>query len=76
MIQDLAQEARAEVRVENTRKNAVIADDREVGRHRHRLPRERVEIALLVGAQDRLGGRRDTQEVGVAHPALIDLADR
>lgn len=76
MSQDLAQEARVAVRVENTKKNAVIGDDRKVGRHRHLRRREEVETVLLVGAQDRQGGKRDTQEVGLAHPVLIDLADR
>lgn len=76
MSQDLAQEARAVAHVENTRKSAVIAGDREVGHRRHLRLREEAEIVLLAVAQDRRGERRDFLGAEVVHPVLIDSADQ
>ena len=66
-----------EVRVENTRKIAVIVGKRGVGRQarRHLRPRK-VAIVHLAGAQDHREERSDILGVEVVLLVLIDLADR
>lgn len=76
MSQDLAQEARAAARVENTRKTAVIASDHEVGRLVQHRRKEEAGIVPLGAAQDLRGERSDIPGAGHVLPALIDSADR
>lgn len=66
-----------EVRVENTRKIAVIVGKRGVGhRVRRHLRRRKVETVHLAGAQDHREEKSDILEVGAVLLVLIDLADR
>jgi len=74
--QDLAQEARVEARVGNTRKSAVIARNLEVGREVQHHRKEKAGIAHLAADQDLRGERRDIPEAELVLPALIDLADQ
>ena len=77
MSQDPVQEARVEVRVENTRKIAVIVGKRGVDRRvRRHLRRRKVEIVHLAGAQDHREEKSDILGVGAVLQVLIDLADR
>lgn len=77
MSQDRVQEARVVVRVESTRKIAVIAGKRRVDhRARRHLRRREAGIAPLAAGQDRRGEKSDILGVGLVHPVLIDLVDR
>ena len=76
MSQDLAQEARAEARVGNIRKTAVIASDREAGHQARLRRRERAGIVLRAAALDHLGEKGDIPGAGLDLLALIDLGDR
>lgn len=77
MSQDRVQEVRVEVRVESTRKIAVIAAkhavDRQAPRH---LRRREAGIVLLGAGQDRRGEKSDIPGVELVLPVLIDLVDR
>ena len=72
MSQDLALEVRAEVHGENTRKSAVTASGRVVGRHRQLRLKEKVHRVVV---HDRREERGNTQEARVVHQALIDSVD-
>ena len=77
VTQDHAQEARVEVRVENTRKTVATAGRRGVDRRaRRHLRRREVEITLLVAGLDRQEEKSDIPGVGVVLLVLIDLVDR
>lgn len=66
-----------EVRVENTRKIAVIVGKHGVGhRARRHLRRRKVAIVHLAGVRDHREEKSDILGVGVALLVLIDLADR
>lgn len=66
-----------EVRVENTRKIAVIVGERAVDRRvRRHLRRRKVEIVHLAGAQDHREEKSDILGVGVVLLVLTDLAGR
>lgn len=66
-----------EVRVENTRKIAVIVGKRGVDRRaRRHLRRRKVAIVRLADARDHREGKSDILGVGVVLLVLIDLADR
>lgn len=66
-----------EVRVENTKRIAVIVGKRGVGRRaRRHLRRRKVAIVHLAGVQDHQEERSDILGVEVVLLVLIDLAGR
>ena len=77
MSLDLVQEVEVLVRVENTKRTAVIAREREVDLLPRRLQRKNGPVEIALHAVDRglPEGRSDFPGVEAVLPALIDLAE-